>query len=132
MKPLSKKVRIIAASMAAVVVLGVVATIVGVTYVPRKNTLKILNWEDYMPKSVIKDFEKKVRRETGEKFRVAYHTMESNESMYSQIKVNKADYDLICVSEYMVERMYAEGLLLELKSRIFPCRRFHKIAKSDY
>ena len=111
---MKKRTRIIAIVMTAVVVLGVIGTVIGVTYVPRDRTIKVLNWEVYMPKSVIKDFQKQMKKETGKSFRVKYDTADSNESMYHKIAVGKQDYDLVNVSEYMFERMYAENLLLEI------------------
>ena len=106
--------RALAWGVCAVMVGAVILTVALVTYVPRSQTLRILNWEDYMPRSVIQDFEKKVRNATGKKFRVKYETAESNEHMYRMIATKKSDYDLICVSEYMFERMFIEKLLLPI------------------
>ncbi len=75
----------------------------------QKNELYIYNWTEYMPDEVIKQFEK----ETG--IKVIYATFDSNELMYSKIKLqNGGGYDLIFPSSYYVSKMSREGLLLEL------------------
>ena len=53
---MSKAKKLVAWILAGVIVLAAGITIGVVTYVPRSNTLRIWNWEDYMPESVIKDF----------------------------------------------------------------------------
>ena len=74
-----------------------------------KNVLYVYNWSEYMPDSVIKDFEK----ETG--IKVIYSTYDSNEIMYSKVKLQKGHgYDLILPSTYYVSKMAKEDLLLEL------------------
>ena len=67
------------------------------------GSLKVYNWGEYMDPQVLELFEK----ETG--ISVTYD--ESNESMYPIIAKGAADYDLICPSDYMIQKMSDEGLL---------------------
>ncbi|MDR0454201.1 MAG: extracellular solute-binding protein, partial [Deferribacteraceae bacterium] len=88
-------------------VAGLVLTAAGCNR--QNNKLYIYNWTEYMPDSVIKDFEK----ETG--IKVIYSTYDSNEVMYSKIKLQKGKgYDLIAPSTYYVSKMAKEGLLQEI------------------
>lgn len=70
------------------------------------QTLTVLNYGKYMDESVIKQFEK----ETG--ISVKYEEYESPEEMYTKYKAGSINYDVICSSEYMVERLINEGEVL--------------------
>ena len=69
------------------------------------NRFKIT--EKYIDESVVKQFEK----ETG--ITVKYEEYESPEEMYTKYKAGSINYDVICSSEYMVERLINEGEVLE-------------------
>lgn len=75
----------------------------GITY-----DLYIYNWGEYIDREVIKIFEER----TG--YRVCYEEYETNEVMYPKIKSGAVSYDLICPSDYMIERMIEEDLLAEI------------------
>lgn len=72
------------------------------------NGLTIYNWGDYIDPDLIKQFEK----ETG--YHVTYETFDSNEAMYTKIKQGGTSYDLAIPSEYMIEKMKEEKLLVKL------------------
>ena len=71
------------------------------------NTLTILNYGKYMDESVIKNFEK----ETG--IDIKYEEYESPEEMYTKYKAGAIDYDIICTSEYIIQKLISEGEVLE-------------------
>ncbi|MCX4362652.1 MAG: ABC transporter substrate-binding protein [Clostridia bacterium] len=81
---------------------------------PRDEVLKVYNWSEYIGEDVIEQFEEYYYEITGKKITVKYDLFDENELMYSQIKTTKADYDVICPSDYMVEKMIKENLLLKL------------------
>lgn len=72
------------------------------------NKLNVYNCGEYMDPEVIAQFEE----ETG--IDVTYDEYETNESMYPIIAKGAAEYDLVCPSDYMIERMKTEGLLEEI------------------
>lgn len=77
--------------------------------------LYIYNWGEYMDKDVIKLFEE----ETG--LKVSYDdTMNTNEEMYPKIAKGAVQYDLLCPSDYMIQRLVDEGLLAELNYSNIP------------
>ena len=76
--------------------------------------LYIYNWGEYMDKEVITLFEK----ETG--YKVSYDEFETNEVMYPKIKSGAVSYDLVCPSDYMIERMRQEDLLAEIDFNNIP------------
>ena len=70
--------------------------------------VKVYNWGEYIDPEVITDFEK----EYG--IKVIYDMFETNEEMYPIIQFGSVEYDCICPSEYMIEKMINENLLKEL------------------
>ncbi len=70
--------------------------------------LLILNWGDYMSDDVIVAFEKEF------KVNVKQVTTDSNESMYSKILNKQAEYDIVVPSDYMIDQMNEENLLIKL------------------
>ena len=66
----------------------------------------IYNWTEYIPDNVLREFTK----ETG--IQVEYATYESNEAMYSKLKLlGGKGYDIAVPSTFYVEKMRKEGLI---------------------
>jgi spermidine/putrescine-binding protein len=83
---------------------------------PKTNNgeVNVFVWTEYIPESVITDFE----NETGIKVNLA--TYSSNEDMLSKIKASNANiYDIVVPSDYMVKMMAKEGLLQEIDAKSF-------------
>lgn len=81
----------------------------------RAHTLKIYNWADYIDiENVLNTFPDWYREQTGEEVEIIYQTFDINESMLTEIEVGKEDYDVICPSEYIIERMLRNGLLQKI------------------
>ena len=88
---------------------------------PRENILKVYNWSDYIDESVIPEFEAWYEEQTGEKVKVIYQTFDINETMLSKIKMGKEDFDVVCPSDYIIEQMLQEDMLVPLQLEdIFP------------
>lgn len=68
----------------------------------------VYNWGEYIDPDVIPMFEE----ETG--ISVIYEEFETNEIMYPKIKSGAIAYDVVCPSDYMIERMVREDLLAEI------------------
>lgn len=86
---------------------------------PRDEVLKIYNWGDYIDDSLIAEFEGWYEEQTGRPISVRYDTFDTNETMLMRIKTQKADYDLVCPSDYIAERMINDGLALKVNKDIF-------------
>ena len=86
----------------------------------REQILKVYNWSDYIDESVIPEFEEWYKAQTGEDIRVVYQTFDVNETMLSKIEKGHEDYDVVCPSDYIIERMLNEGLLLPLDFASIP------------
>ena len=86
----------------------------------RDHVLKVYNWSDYIDESVLPEFEQWYKEQTGEDIHVVYQTFDVNETMLSKIEKGKEDYDVVCPSDYIIERMLNSDLLLPLDFQSIP------------
>ena len=86
----------------------------------REQILKVYNWSDYIDESVLPEFEAWYKAQTGEDIKVVYQTFDVNETMLSKIEKGHEDYDVVCPSDYIIERMLNNGLLLPLDFASLP------------
>ena len=80
----------------------------------RSHVLKVYNWADYIDEELLGEFEQWYEQETGEPVKVIYQTFDINETMLSKIELGHEDYDVICPSDYIIERMLEKDLLLPI------------------
>lgn len=78
------------------------------------NTLTIYNWGDYIDDELIDRFEE----ETG--IKIIYETFDSNEAMLTKIQQGGTTYDIAVPSEYMIDKMREEDLLIPLDHSKIP------------
>ncbi|WP_066306620.1 PotD/PotF family extracellular solute-binding protein [Bacillus sp. FJAT-29814] len=78
------------------------------------NTLTVYNWGDYIDVELIKRFEK----ETG--IKVIYETFDSNEAMMTKIQQGGTSYDVAVPSEYTIDKMRQDDLLIPLDHSKLP------------
>ncbi|MGZ9848720.1 ABC transporter substrate-binding protein [Macrococcus psychrotolerans] len=72
------------------------------------NVLYVYNWGEYIDPDLLKKFEK----EKG--IRVVLETFDSNEAMLAKIKNGGTSYDIAVPSEYAIQKMKNEKLLLPI------------------
>lgn len=99
--------RVVPVAMALVVIAG------GIFYSSKEdlsgdNQVIVYNWGEYLDPEVITMFEE----ETG--INVVYEEFETNEIMYPKIQSGAIAYDVVCPSDYMIQRMIENDLLAEL------------------
>lgn len=83
------------------------------------NVLRVYNWEEYIDEGIINDFIKwHAIHNNEEVIEVVYANFGTNELMYNELKINPNTYDLVCPSEYMIEKMMVEGMLEKLDAPI--------------
>lgn len=68
----------------------------------------VYNWGEYMDPDAIDMFEE----ETG--IKVVYDEFETNEIMYPKVEAGATQYDVICPSDYMIQKMIENDLLAEI------------------
>ena len=80
----------------------------------RQKILKVYNWADYIDESLLSEFEEWYFEQTGEEVEVVYQLFDINEIMLAKIERGKEDFDVACPSEYIIERMLKNDLLLPI------------------
>lgn len=73
-----------------------------------KDVVIVYNWGEYVDPDTLAMFEE----ETG--IEVIYDEFETNETMYPKIESGAAGYDVVCPSDYMINKMIQNDLLMEL------------------
>ena len=80
----------------------------------RSRVLKIYNWADYIDEDVLAEFPDWYKQQTGEDLRIIYQVFDINEIMLTKIERGHEDFDVVCPSEYIIERMLRKDLLLPI------------------
>ena len=81
----------------------------------RDHILKVYNWADYIDEDLIDEFEVWYEEQTGEPVEIIYQTFDINETMLSKIELGHEDYDVVCPSDYIIERMLMNDLLIPIE-----------------
>ena len=107
--------------IAFIAVLLIVSMVVALKFTPstpgekgEKGTVYVYNFGDYIDPELTELF----LEETG--YSVVCDYFDTNEEMYPVIKNSTAQYDVICASDYMIDRMIKEDLLMELTFSMIP------------
>ena len=85
----------------------------------RSRVLKVYNWADYIDEEVLAEFPAWYKEQTGEDIRIIYQVFDINEIMLTKIERGQEDFDLVCPSEYIIERMLKKDLLVPMIT-LFP------------
>ena len=94
---------------AAVFILASVTLVTWKNYsASHTNELYVYNWGDYIDDEVVEMFEE----ETG--IKVTYDMFETNEEMYPVIEAGAVTYDVVCPSDYMIQKMIENDMLAEV------------------
>lgn len=108
-----KKGKIFVSALLAAITLFSVTITVGCG---DKDVLRIYNCDDYIDEALLKDFETYYQGKTGKTIKVEYSTFPTPEDAYNDIKIQKEGYyDLVCPSDYMIEKMAKENMLEEIE-----------------
>ncbi|WP_414051227.1 ABC transporter substrate-binding protein [Macrococcus animalis] len=78
------------------------------------NILYVYNWGEYIDPELLKTFEK------DHGIRVILETFDSNESMLAKIKNGGTHYDIAVPSEYAIQKMKDEKLLIPINHKKLP------------
>ncbi len=94
------------------------------------TTINVFNWGEYISDTYedgMLDVNSEFEKLTG--IKVNYVTYESNEDMYPKIKNGGTSYDIIIPSDYMIERMINEDMLMTIDVNSLPN---YKYISEDY
>ena len=84
------------------------------------DKLVIYNWEDYIDseideetgKTLLDEFADYYKEKTGRPLKITYTTFDTNETMMTKVLKGDANVDLICPSEYAIEKLLTANCLL--------------------
>jgi len=79
----------------------------------RENILRLYIPGEYITDEILQGFEDWYYEQTEKTIKVVKKEFDTNETMYTMIAQKKQDFDVICPSDYMAERMIAENLILK-------------------
>ncbi len=79
------------------------------------DRLVIYNWEDYIDASLLDEFADYYKEVTGRSLSITYTTFDTNETMMTKVLKGDANVDLICPSEYAIEKLLTAGCLVSQK-----------------
>lgn len=86
------------------------------------DKLVIYNWEDYIEEdedsSILDDFAAYYEEQTGRSLEITYTTYDTNETMMTKVLKGDANVDLICPSEYAIEKLMLANKLINQKTLI--------------
>jgi len=99
-------------SVSFLMVLFVLA--ISLTGCSQKDKLYVLNWGEYMDPELVEQFEKEFDVD------VVYEEVGSNEEMEIKLKQGITEYDIMIPSEYMIDKLSQEDLLLTINYDLLP------------
>jgi len=76
-----------------------------------EDELVIYNWEDYIDPTVLDDFAEYYEEKTGRSLSITYTTFDTNETMMTKVLKGDCNVDLICPSEYSIQKLLIAGCL---------------------
>ena len=84
----------------------------------RENVLKLYMPGEYIDEDLFEEFEDWYKEQTGKKVKVEIETFETVENIQLAVEGSKADYDLLCPSDYMVEYLIKKNLLQKVDKSV--------------
>ena len=113
-------------AIAAAGVVGLLGLTLTNFAVDNRPVLKVANWAEYIDEgddekgieSLVVEFERWYKQQTGKGIRVEYCIADDNETLYNMLKMGD-HFDLICPSEYMLMKLAAEGRIQKLPESFY-------------
>ena len=100
--------KLFCSSLALCAALSLILTGCGSSESGKNGEVIVYNWGEYIDPETITMFEE----ETG--IKVVYDEFETNEVMYPKVEAGATAYDVICPSDYMIQKMIDNDLLAEI------------------
>ena len=97
---------------------SLIATLSACSAANRNEILKIYMPGDYLDESIFEEFSAWYEEKTGKKVTVELSPFDAVEDIQTAVEASKADYDILCPSDYMVEYLITKNLLQKLDKTI--------------
>ena len=112
---------VVSLATASVLIISIIigSFTIGVSGKEETLTLNVYNWGEYISDgsedsiNVNEEFEKYYYEKYGKRVVVNYSTYATNEDLFSKLDNSAVSYDIVIPSDYMIEKLIAEDLLLK-------------------
>ncbi len=91
---------------------------------PRSEILKIFMPGEYIDAEIYDGFSEYYKEKTGKNIEVKEINFEELEEIMPSVQMDKADFDLICPSDYMLQYMLSHDMIMPLDSERFDIEDF--------
>ena len=105
--------KVVSAILCIALLAGLVTALFGCNKTPREEVLKLYMPGEYIDEDIFEEFENWYQENYGKKVTVQLETFDAVEDIQLAVEGSKADYDLLCPSDYMVEYLISKNLVLE-------------------
>ena len=105
--------KIVSALLSVVMLVGLSATLLACNKTPRDEILKLYMPGEYIDEDIFEEFETWYEETYGKKVTVQVDPFDAVEDVQLAVEGSKADFDLLCPSDYMVEYLISKNLVLE-------------------
>ncbi len=78
------------------------------------DSLVVYNWADYIYDTKLNDFKDYYKALTGNNIEITYVTFDTNETMLTKLMQGDAQVDVICPSEYAIQKLLENDMLVSL------------------
>ncbi len=95
----------------------------------RDELLKIYVPGEYIDEELFEDFAEYYKNETGKNVKVQIELFNTLEEMLTRMDIEKPDFDLICPSDYAIERMIDKGWVRKVDKNIIDAE---KVMREEY
>ncbi len=110
--------KLISCLLTVAMLAGFSALSVGCDNVDRSEVLKLYMPGEYIDEDIFGEFESWYKEETGENVTVKIETFDAVENVQLAVEGSKADYDLLCPSDYMIEYLIQKQLVQPLDANV--------------
>lgn len=119
--------KIVCFLMTVMICAASVSTLAGCS--KRDELLKIYVPGEYIDEDLFDDFTEYYKNETGKNVKVQIELFNTLEEMLTRMDIEKPDFDLICPSDYAIERMIAKGWVKKIDKSVIDAE---KVTRDEY
>ena len=107
-------------SIGIILVIALLAALAATAFActPREEKLKLYMPGEYIDEELFEEFESWYKEQTGKKVKVEIETFDTVEQVQRAVEENKADYDLLCPSDYMIEYLIQKQLVQKVNKSV--------------
>ena len=119
--------KIVCFLMMVVLSFASLTTLAGCT--KREDLLKLYMPGEYIDEDIFEDFAEYYKEQTGKKVKVQISLFNTLEEMLTRMDMEKPDFDLICPSDYAIERMISRGWVQKIDKNVI---KAEDVTRSEY